>query len=317
MLKQSLLVSGAILGSLALGQAVVHADSTTPDTTITQAKKATLTPRISDGSHSFSENDDSQLPSGSSSSDSQQSTGEANQSSHDTPAPTPGDDHDNGSTLPPDQGNGSNSSTTPNQGTGSSSSNTPDQGNGSSSSSTPDQGNGSSSSSTPDQGNGSSSSSTPDQGNGSSSSSTPDQGNSSSTSSTDNQKLPTQGIAPTPVPLTDQTPDVNTQGQLNQVTPVAVAQSKQGEAPVVPHQVATVPSVARAVADYNKTLAQNDQDATKAPVVAAKQAVDEAVNQALPKTHADRHTSLVGGVIALATGFSLLGFLGYKRFKKQ
>ncbi|WP_349533901.1 serine-rich aggregation substance UasX [Leuconostoc citreum] len=305
MLKQSLLISGAILGSLALGQAVVHADSTTPDTTITQAKKATLTPRISDGSHSFSENDDSQLPSGSSSSDSQQSTGEANQSSHDTPAPTPGDDHDNGSTLPPDQGNGSNSSTTPNQGNGSSSSSTPDQGNGSSTSSTSDQGNSSSTSSTPNQGN---STSTTDQSN---------QSNSSSTSSTDNQKLPTQGIAPTPVPLTDQTPDVNTQGQLNQVTPVAVAQSKQGEAPVVPHQVATVPSVARAVADYNKTLAQNDQDATKAPVVAAKQAVDEAVNQALPKTHADRHTSLVGGVIALATGFSLLGLLGYNRFKKQ
>uniref|UniRef100_UPI0032DF6D3C serine-rich aggregation substance UasX n=1 Tax=Leuconostoc citreum TaxID=33964 RepID=UPI0032DF6D3C len=187
------------------------------------------------------------------------------------------------------------------------------QSNSSSTSSTPNQGNSTSTTDQSNQSNSSSTSSTPNQGNSTSTTDQSNQSNSSSTSSTDNQKLPTQGIAPTPVPLTDQTPDVNTQGQLNQVTPVAVAQSKQGEAPVVPHQVATVPSVARAVADYNKTLAQNDQDATKAPVVAAKQAV----NQALPKTHADRHTSLVGGVIALVTGFSLLGFLGYKRFKKQ
>ncbi|WP_141563000.1 serine-rich aggregation substance UasX, partial [Leuconostoc citreum] len=134
-------------------------------------------------------------------------------------------------------------------------------------------------------------------------------------STNDDNKLPDNGKAPTPVPLTPTTPDVNDKGQLNQVTPVQVQQPSQGQAPVVPEHVASVPSVARAVQEYNAQLSQNDNDATKAPVADAKKKVDEAVKKALPKTGVEKKQSNVGvlGVVLTALG-SGLGFVFKKKF---
>lgn len=107
---------------------------------------------------------------------------------------------------------------------------------------------------------------------------------------------------------------MNDKGQLNQVAPVEVAQPNQGQAPVVPAQVATVPSVARAVQSYNATLSNNNSDATQAPVVEAKKQVDEAVQQALPKTGVREQRSSVGIVgVALTALASGLAFV----FKKK
>ena len=83
----------------------------------------------------------------------------------------------------------------------------------------------------------------------------------------------------------------------------------------VPTQVATVPSVARAVEAYNQALTPNDKDATKAPVVEAKQKLDDAVAKALPLTHATKKSSMGGnGILALAmSGLVALGGLIYKK----
>lgn len=122
--------------------------------------------------------------------------------------------------------------------------------------------------------------------------------------------LPTNGKTPEIVPLTATTPDVNENGQLNQVTPVAVQQPVQGQAPVVPEQVATVPSVARAVQAYNETLATNNNDATQTSVVDAKKKVEEAVQKALPKTGVREQKSGVGVIgallAALASGLAFI-----------
>ena len=84
----------------------------------------------------------------------------------------------------------------------------------------------------------------------------------------------------------------------------------------MPTQVASVPSVARAVEAYNQALTANDKDATKAPVVEAKQKLDDAVAKALPLTHAIEKSSMGGsGILALAmSGLVALGGLIYKRF---
>lgn len=109
------------------------------------------------------------------------------------------------------------------------------------------------------------------------------------------------------VPLTSTTPDTNNQGE---VTP-----DNSGNLVDVPTQVASVPSVARAVEAYNQALTANDKDATKAPVVEAKQKLDDAVAKALPKTHATKKSSMGGsGILALAmSGLVVLGGLIYKR----
>lgn len=127
--------------------------------------------------------------------------------------------------------------------------------------------------------------------------------------------LPTNGKVPETVPLTATTPDVNENGQLNQVTPVAVQQPVQGQAPVVPEQVATVPSVARAVQAYNETLATNNNDATQTPVVDAKKKVEEAVQKALPKTGVREQKSGVGVIGALLA--ALASGLAFVFKKKQ
>ena len=83
----------------------------------------------------------------------------------------------------------------------------------------------------------------------------------------------------------------------------------------MPTQVASVPSVARAVEAYNQALTANDKDATKAPVVEAKQKLDDSVAKALPLTHATEKSSMGGnGILALAmSGLVALGILIYKR----
>ncbi|MGR8831144.1 serine-rich aggregation substance UasX [Leuconostoc citreum] len=270
MLKQSLLVSGAILGALALGNQAVNADTVNVDDgTSTGVSKPAQQP---------ADTGSTTLPSSSSSS----TTGTDLNASQNTGT------------------SGVNDGTSVNNG-GSNSSNTDDKGNGSSSSNTDDKGNGSSSSNTDDKGNGSSSSNTDDKGNGSSS------------SNTDDNKLPNNGKATEQVPLTPSTPDVNDKGQLNQVAPVQVQQPSQGQAPVVPEQVASVPSVARAVQEYNAQLTQNDNDATKAPVVEAKKKVDEAVKKALPKTGVEKKQSSVGIVALLLGGLSVVAGLIFKK----
>lgn len=120
-------------------------------------------------------------------------------------------------------------------------------------------------------------------------------------------QLPTNGLAPVTVPLTAETPDVNEQGQLNHVAPVQVASTDQYEAPVVPTHVATVPSVARAVQQYNDAVNTGDQE----KVEKAKQAVDKAVEKALPKTGVSKSmsVSLLGAFGALS---ALLVGMAYK-----
>ncbi|MBA5937906.1 serine-rich aggregation substance UasX [Leuconostoc citreum] len=213
--------------------------------------------------------------------------------------------------------NGGSSSSSENGGGGSSSSN-----NGSGSSSTDDgttvdyggssssSGNGGSNSSSD---NGSSSSSDNGGSNSSSdnsSSSSPDNGGSSSSS--DNNGSSSDNNT---VPLTPTTPDTNNQGEVNHVKPVEVTPDNSGNVVDVPTQVASVPSVARAVEAYNQALTANDKDATKAPVVEAKQKLDDAVAKALPLTHATEKSSMGGnGILALAmSGLVALGGLIYKR----
>ncbi|MFT8854121.1 MULTISPECIES: serine-rich aggregation substance UasX [Leuconostoc] len=217
-----------------------------------------------------------------------------------------------GSSSPSDNGDGSSSdnggsSSNDNNGSGSSSTDdgiTVDNGGGSSSD------NGGSSSSSD---NGGSSSSD----NGGSSSSSDNNGSSSNGGGTDSST--TGGNGPSSedntVPLTPTTPDTNNQGEVNHVKPIEVTPDNSGIVVDVPTQVASVPSVARAVEAYNQALTANDKDATKAPVVEAKQKLDDSVAKALPLTHATEKSSMGGnGILALAmSGLVALGGLIYKR----
>ncbi|MGR8861874.1 serine-rich aggregation substance UasX [Leuconostoc citreum] len=298
MLKQTLLVSGAVLGALTFGSQVVHADTVdVNDGTSTGTSQPSTQPSDTGSTTLPPANTGTGSNTGNSGSGTSQS------------GVDDGTTIDNGSSSSSTD-NGSNSSSTDDKGNGSNSSNTDDKGNGSNSSSTDDKGNGSNSSSTDDKGNGSNSSSTDDKGNGSNSSSTDDKGNGSNSSNTDDDKLPNNGKAPDVVPLTPTTSDVNDKGQLNQVAPVPVAQPNQGQAPVVPEQVATVPSVARAVEAYNATLSSNNSDATQAPVIEAKKKVDDAVLKALPKTGVRQKQSSVSvlgiTLTALASGLAFV-----------
>ena len=274
MLKKTILVSGAVLGALTFGSQAVHAD----------------TVDVNDGTSTGT---------------SQPSTQPSDTGSTTLPPANTGTGSNTGNSGSGTNQSGVDDGTTIDNGSSSSSTD-----NGSNSSSTDDKGNGSNSSSTDDKGNGSNSSSTDDKGNGSNSSSTDDKGNGSNSSNTDDDKLPNNGKAPDVVPLTPTTPDVNDKGQLNQVAPVPVAQPNQGQAPVVPEQVATVPSVARAVEAYNATLSSNNSDATQAPVIEAKKKVDDAVLKALPKTGVRQKQSSVSvlgiALTALASGLAFV-----------
>lgn len=292
MLKQAILVSGAVLGALAFGSQAVHADTSTISG-----------PTQTSGS-GFSDNDDSQLPPANTNTGNigmpASGTGGSSQSSQSTdgnpasgtPVPTPSDNQTNGSTLPVAQ-----------SGTATSGTNAPSSANSNSATSSD-----AASTSTP------TGNQTPVSG---TTNTTPAPNPAPQTTNpTVNTPLPTHGLAPAPVPLTNSTPDVNDQGELNQVTPVPVQQPSQGQAPVVPVQVASVPSVARAVQDYNQALTSNGNNGNNDKVVEAKQKLDDAVAKALPETHAQQPKSNIGILSAMAGILALSGVFLFKRFKK-
>ncbi len=291
MLKRSILVSGAVLGALAFGSQTVHADTSTISG-----------PTQTSGS-GFSDNDDSQLPPANTNTGNTGNTGTpsgtsgASQSTDGnpasgTPVPTPSDNQTNGSTLPVSQSGSATSGT-----------NAPSSANSNSATSSD-----AASTSTP------TGNQTPVSG---TTNTTPAPNPAPQTTNpTVNTPLPTHGLAPAPVPLTNSTPDVNDQGELNQVTPVPVQQPSQGQAPVVPVQVASVPSVARAVQDYNQALTSNGNNGNNDKVVEAKQKLDDAVAKALPETHAQQPKSNIGILSAMAGILALSGVFLFKRFKK-
>ncbi len=301
-MQKQLLIAGSVLGALALGHQAVSADTlpTTTDTSTAQSVQATTkalpqvkavvlsatTDVVSDASSTVDDG---------------------------TTVDNGGTSNNDGTTLD----NGGSSSSSDNGGSGSSSDN-----NGSGSSSTDDGttvDNGGSSSSSDNGGsssssdNGSSSSSD----NGGSSSSSDNNGSSSNGGGTDSSTTGGNGSSSdnNTVPLTPTTPDTNNQGEVNHVKPIEVTPDNSGNVVSVPTQVASVPSVARAVEAYNQALTANDKDTTKAPVVEAKQKLDDAVAKALPLTHATEKSSMGGnGILALAmSGLVALGGLIYKR----
>ncbi|MCT3057663.1 hypothetical protein EFN29_09455, partial [Leuconostoc citreum] len=152
---------------------------------------------------------------------------------------------------------------------------------------------------------------------GGSSSSSDNNGSSSNGGGTDSSTTGGNGSSSdnNTVPLTPTTPDTNNQGEVNHVKPIEVTPDNSGNVVDVPTQVASVPSVARAVEAYNQALTANDKDATKAPVIEAKQKLDDAVAKALPLTHATKKSSMGGnGILALAmSGLVAFGGLIYKR----
>ncbi|MBZ1513261.1 serine-rich aggregation substance UasX [Leuconostoc mesenteroides] len=335
MLQKQLLIAGSVLGALALGHQAVSADTvpTTTDTSTAQSVQATTkalpqvkavvlsatTDVVSDASSTVddgttvdnggtSKNDGTTVDNGgsSSSSDNDGSGSSSDNNGGDSSS-------DNGGSGSSSDNNGGGSSSD-NGGSGSSSDN-----NGSGSSSTDDGttvDNGGSSSSSDNGGSNSSSdnSSSSSSDNGGSSSSSDNNGSSSNGGGTDSSTTGGNGSNNT-VPLTPTTPDTNNQGEANHVKPVEVTTDNSGNVVDVPTQVASVPSVARAVEAYNQALTANDKDATKAPVVEAKQKLDDAVAKALPLTHATEKSSMGGnGILALAmSGLVALGGLIYKR----
>lgn len=258
-------------------------------TVLPQVKAVALTSSVdpvasaTSSSDDFGDNDDSNLPGGdtgsSSSSDNGGTSSSDDNSGTDTPTPTPGDDDDNGSTLPDDNGGSSSSSD-----------------------------NGGSSS-----GNVGSSSSSDNGGSNSSS----DQGGSSNNGGTDNSNAGGSSSSndTNTVPLTPTAPDKNDQGEINHVKPVEVTPDSSGNVVSVPTQVASVPSVARAVESYNQALTANDKDANNDKVVEAKQKLDDAVAKVLPETHATQAKSSIGILSAVSGVLAMTGALICERFK--
>ena len=300
MLQKQLLIAGSVLSALALGHQVVNADNiqqvtetstahiVQATTVLSQDKAGSLATSLApvgsatSSSDDFGDNDDSHLPGGDTGSSSSSDNGSSNSSSEnsgtDIPAPTTGDDNDNGSTLPDDNGGSS-------------------SGNGGSSSSSDNGGSSSDSGS---------SNSSSDQGGSSSNNGGTDNSNAGgSSSSSDNNT----------VPLTPTTPDKNDNGETNHVKPVEVTPDSSGNVVSVPTQVASVPSVARAVEAYNQALTANDKDARNAKVVEAKQNLDDAVAKALPETHATQAKSSIGILSAISGVLAMAGALIFKHFK--
>ena len=325
MLQKQLLIAGSVLGALALGHQAVSADTvpTITDTSTAQSVQATTkalpqikavvlsatTDVVSDASSTV--DDGTTIDNGGSSTDDGTTVDNGGSSSS----------SDNGGSSSSSE-NGGGGSSSSNNGIGSSSTDdgtTVDNGGSSSSSgnggSNSSSDNGSSSSSDNGGSNSSSdNSSSSSSDNGGSSSSSDNNGSSSNGGGTDSSTTGGNGSNNT-VPLTPTTPDTNNQGEVNHVKPVEVTPDNSGNVVSVPTQVASVPSVARAVQAYNQALTANDKDATKAPVVEAKQKLDDAVAKALPLTHATEKSSMGGNVIlALAmSGLVALGGLIYKR----
>ena len=309
MLQKQILIAGSVLGALALGHQAVSADTVpaTTDTSTAQSVQATTKALPQVKAVVLSANTDV-VSDANSTVDDGTTVDNGGTSNNDGTAVDNGgssSSSDNGSSSSSDNGG---SSSSRDNGSGSSSTDdgtTVDNGGSSSSSD-----NGGSSSSSD---NGGSSSSD----NGGSSSSSDNNGSSSNGSGTDSST--TGGIGSSSdnntVPLTPTTPDTNNQGEVNHVKPIEVTPDNSGNVVDVPTQVATVPSVARAVEAYNQALTANDKDATKTPVVEAKQKLDDAVAKALPLTHATKKSSMGGnGILALAmSGLVALGGLIYKK----
>lgn len=118
------------------------------------------------------------------------------------------------------------------------------------------------------------------------------------------------------VPLTPDTPDVNEKGEITTVQSVPVQADSQGQVVAVPQQVATVPSVSRAVQHYNETLERHNRDASQAPVIQASQELKEAINKALPLTgKVQRSTMNPLAVSALVLAGLGLGLLTWRKKK--
>ncbi|CCF27589.1 serine-rich aggregation substance UasX [Leuconostoc citreum] len=299
MLQKQLLIAGSVLGALALGHQAVSADTVpTTDTSTAQSVQATTkslpqvkavvlsatTDVVSDASSTVDDG---------------------------TTVDNGGTSTDDGTTVD----NGGSSSSSDKGGSSSSSDNGGSSSSDNGGSSSSDNGGRSSSTddgTTVDNGDGSSSSD-----NGSSSSSSDNNGSSSNGGDTDSSTTGGNGSSSdnNTVSLTPTTPDTNNQGEVNHVKPIEVSPDNSGNVVDVPTQVASVPSVARAVEAYNQALTANDKDATEAPVVEAKQKLDDAVAKALPLTHATEKSSMGGnGILALAmSGLVALGGLIYKR----
>ena len=318
-MQKQLLIAGSVLGALALGHQAVSADTvpTTTDASTAQSVQATTkalpqvkavvlsasTDVVSDASSTV--DDGTTVDNGGTSTDDGTTVDNGgSSSSSDNGGSSSSSDNggssssDNGGSSSSDNGGGSSST---DDGT------TVDNGGGSSSD------NGGSSSSSDNGGSPSSSD------NGSSSSSSDNNGSSSNGGGTDSSTTGGNGASSdnNTVPLTPTTPDTNNQGEVNHVKPVEVTPDNSGNVVDVPTQVASVPSIARAVEAYNQALAANDKDATKAPVVEAKQKLDDAVAKALPLTHATEKSSMGGnGILALAmSGLVALGGLIHKKKK--
>lgn len=149
------------------------------------------------------------------------------------------------------------------------------------------------------------------------SNSSSDQGGSSNNGGTDNSNAGGSSSSndTNTVPLTPTAPDKNDQGEINHVKPVEVTPDSSGNVVSVPTQVASVPSVARAVESYNQALTANDKDANNDKVVEAKQKLDDAVAKVLPETHATQAKSSIGILSAVSGVLAMTGALIFKRFK--
>ena len=336
-MQKQLLIAGSVLGALALGHQAVSADTvpTATDTSTAQSVQATTkalpqvkavvlsatTDVVSDASSTVddgttvdnggtSNNDGTTVDNGGSSSSSD--NGGSGSSSDNNGG---GSSSDNGGSGSSSDNNGSGSSSTDDGTTVDNGGSSSSSDNGGSSSSSDNGGSSSSdnggSSSLSDNGGSSSSD------NGGSSSSSDNNGSSSNGGDTDSSTTGGNGSSSdnNTVPLTPTTPDTNNQGEVNHVKPIEVTPDNSGNVVDVPTQVASVPSIARAVEAYNQALTANDKDATKAPVVEAKQKLDDAVAKALPLTHATKKSSMGGnGILALAmSGLVAFGGLIYKR----
>ncbi|MBZ1519561.1 serine-rich aggregation substance UasX [Leuconostoc mesenteroides] len=335
-MQKQLLIAGSVLGALALGHQAVSADTVpTTDTSSVQSVQATAkslpqvkavvlsatTDVTSDASSTVddgttvdnggtSSNDGTAVDDGGSSSSSD--NGGSGSSSDNNGG---GSSSDNGGSGSSSDNNGSGSSSTDDGTTVDNGGSSSSSGNGGSNSSSD---NGSSSSSDNGGSNSSSDNSTSSSSdNGGSSSSSDNNGSSSNGGGTDSSTTGGNGSSSdnNTVPLTPTTPDTNNQGEVNHVKPIEVTPDNSGNVVDVPTQVASVPSIARAVEAYNQALTANDKDATKAQVVEAKQKLDDAVAKALPLTHATEKSSMGGnGILALAmSGLVALGGLIYKR----
>ena len=302
MLQKQLLIAGSVLGALTLGHQAVSADTVpaTTDTSTAQSVQATTKALPQVKAVVLSANTDVV-------SDANSTVDDGTTVDNGRTSNNDGTTVDNGGSSSSSDNGGSSSSD--NSGSSSSTDDGTTVDNGGSSSSSDNGGSSSSSD------NGGSSSSD----NGGSSSSSDNNGSSSNGGGTDSSTTGDNGSLSdnNTVPLTPTTPDTNNQGEVNHVKPVEVTPDNSGNVVDVPTQVASVPSVARAVEAYNQALTANDKDATKAPVVEAKQKLDDAVAKALPLTHATEKSSMGGnGILALAmSGLVALGGLIYKKKK--